>query len=98
MSREAGSTEGGHRCGLRRIERLMRQQALRARARRRGLPKDVGERSAVADQLLDRQFAATAPNQIRVFRLHLHLDGRRLAVCGCGDGPVLSAHCGLVDA
>jgi putative transposase len=30
----------GQRCGLHRIERLMRQQALRARPRRRGLPKD----------------------------------------------------------
>jgi len=53
----------GHRCGLHRIERLMRQQALRARPRRRGLPKDLGERSAIADNILDRQFAATAPNQ-----------------------------------
>ena len=29
-------------CGLHSIERLMRQQALRARPRRRGLPKDTG--------------------------------------------------------
>ena len=29
-------------CGLHRIERLMRQQALRARPRRRGLPPDKG--------------------------------------------------------
>ena len=34
----------GHSCGLHRIERLMRQQALRARPRRRSLPKDNGER------------------------------------------------------
>jgi len=53
----------GHRCGLHRIERLMREQALRARPRRRGLPRDLGERSAIADNILDRQFAATAPNQ-----------------------------------
>jgi len=53
----------GHRCGLHRIERLMRVQALRARPRRRGLPKDRGERSAVADNVLDRQFQAEAPNQ-----------------------------------
>ncbi len=32
-------------CGLHRIERLMLAQALRARPRRRGLPKDVGQRS-----------------------------------------------------
>jgi putative transposase len=51
------------RCGLHRIERLMREQALRARPRRRGLPKDLGERSAIADNILDRQFVASAPNQ-----------------------------------
>lgn len=53
----------GHDCGLHRIERLMRLQALRARPKRRGLPKDRGERSAVAENVLDRQFQADAPNQ-----------------------------------
>jgi putative transposase len=53
----------GQRCGLHRIERLMRMQALRARPRRRGLPADRGERSVLADNLLDRQFMADAPNQ-----------------------------------
>jgi putative transposase len=53
----------GERCGLHRIERLMQVQALRARPRRRGLPKDHGERSAIADNVLDRQFQAEAPNQ-----------------------------------
>jgi putative transposase len=53
----------GHECGLHRIERLMRLQALRARPKRRGLPKDRGERSAVAENVLDRQFQAEAPNQ-----------------------------------
>ena len=53
----------GRRCGLHRIERLMRVQALRARPRRRGLPKDHGERSAIAHNVLDRQFQADAPNQ-----------------------------------
>jgi putative transposase len=57
--------EAGHRCGLHRIERLMRVQALRARPRRRGLPIDRGERcsEAVAPNLLDRQFQSAAPNQ-----------------------------------
>lgn len=50
-------------CGLHRIERLMREQGLRARPRRRGLPKDHGDRSTVADNVLDRQFVADAPNQ-----------------------------------
>ncbi|MDR6155566.1 putative transposase [Acidovorax delafieldii] len=55
--------EQGQACGLHRIERLMREQALRARPRRRGLPKDRGTRSAVADNVLDRQFRADGPNQ-----------------------------------
>ena len=49
--------------GLHRIERLMRQQALKARPRRRGLPKDAGERSVIAGNVLDRQFTADAPNR-----------------------------------
>ena len=53
----------GQRCGLHRVERLMRAQALRARPRRRGLPQDRGERSAIADNVLDRQFKADEPNQ-----------------------------------
>jgi putative transposase len=56
-------TAGG-RCGLHRVERLMRAQALRARPRRRSLPVDRGERSvAPAANILDRQFEAIGPNQ-----------------------------------
>ena len=50
-------------CGLHRVERLMREQALRARPRRRGLPSDKGTRHEAADNVLDRQFEATAPNR-----------------------------------
>jgi putative transposase len=52
-------------CGLHRVERLMRLQGLRARPRRRRLPKDSGDRQleAVPANLLDRQFAAERPNQ-----------------------------------
>jgi putative transposase len=53
----------GMNCGLHRIERLMQAAALRARPRRRGLPKDEGARSEIADNVLDRQFTAGAPNQ-----------------------------------
>ncbi len=55
----------GVSCGLHKVERLMRQQALRARPRRRGLPKDEGERLAatIAPNVLDRQFAAERPNR-----------------------------------
>lgn len=53
----------GQPCGLHRIERLMRQQVLKARPRRRGLPRDDGQRSVIAENVLDRQFSAEAPNQ-----------------------------------
>lgn len=55
----------GISCGLHRIERLMRANALRARPRRRGLPKDVGDRAVgtVAPNVLDRRFVASQPNQ-----------------------------------
>ncbi len=54
----------GLSCDLHKVERLMRMNALRARPRRRGLPKDYGSRSpSVAPNLLDRQFAAERPNQ-----------------------------------
>lgn len=57
--------EDGFACGLHRIERLMRAQALRARPKRRRLPSDTGERrtDAVASNVLNREFAAPAPNQ-----------------------------------
>jgi putative transposase len=55
----------GLACGLHKIERLMRAQALRARPRRRGLPKAEGDRllAALSPNLLDRQFVAARPNQ-----------------------------------
>jgi putative transposase len=57
--------ELGHRCGLHKIERLMKAQALRARPRRRAKPVDLGDRSpsAIGRNLLDRQFVADAPNK-----------------------------------
>jgi len=53
----------GMSCGLHRVERLMRELGLRARPRRRGLPKDQGERSVIAGTVLDRQFTADRANQ-----------------------------------
>jgi transposase InsO family protein len=55
--------EEGLACGLHRIERLMRLKAMRARPKRRGNPKDDGERSVIADTILDRDFAADRPNR-----------------------------------
>ncbi len=66
--------EQGLACGRNRIERLMRANAMRARPRRRGKPKDGGERSVIAgiDHVndpvqenrpgLDRDFQADRPN------------------------------------
>ena len=54
----------GVSCGLHKVERLMRDNALRARPRRRGLPKDAGQVSSTpAANVLDRQFSAERPNQ-----------------------------------
>jgi len=46
----------GLNCGLHRIERLVRQNAMKARPRRRSLPVDTGERavSAIAPNALGR--------------------------------------------
>lgn len=41
----------------------MRLNGQRARPRRRGLPKDNGARSVIADNILDRDFQADRPNQ-----------------------------------
>jgi putative transposase len=55
----------GFACGRHRVARLMRTAGLQARRKRRRLPSDQGLRpaSSIAPNLLDRQFAATAPNQ-----------------------------------
>ena len=58
-----GMLEAGLACGPHRIDRLMRRNAVRARPKRRGKPKDDGERSVVADNILDRNFDADRPNQ-----------------------------------
>ena len=55
----------GVSCRLHRIERLMRLQALKARPRRRRLLPDLGDRQAgaIAPNVLDRGFEASAPNR-----------------------------------
>ena len=72
----------GISCGLHRIERLMRLQALKARPRRRRLPPDPGERqvAAVAPNVLDRSFEATAPNRKWIADFTLRVDSGRLAL------------------
>lgn len=55
----------GHRRGPRKIERLMKVQALRTRPGRRTKHVDRGVRlpSTIGSNLLDRQFVADAPNK-----------------------------------
>ncbi len=55
----------GKTCGLHAIERLMQENAFKARPRRRRLPVDAGTRPAaeLAANILDRQFHAPAPNR-----------------------------------
>jgi putative transposase len=55
--------EEGLTCGLHRIEGLMRINALRARPKHRGKPRDDGERSVIADNILNRNVQADQPNQ-----------------------------------
>jgi putative transposase len=75
----------GVSCGLHRIERLMRLQALKARPRRRRLPPDLGERqaAAVASNVLDRSFDAPAPNRkwIADFTYIWTAEGRTAPAC-----------------
>src|SRR5258708_16608066 len=55
----------GHVCGRQRVSRLMRDNAFRARRRRRARPtsRPATAPYQIAPNLLDRDFTATAPNQ-----------------------------------
>jgi putative transposase len=55
----------GETCSQNRVARLMRAAALQARPRRRRPPQDLGVRPEhrIAPNVLDRRFAAPAPNQ-----------------------------------
>lgn len=57
--------DAGHTCGRQHVARLMRTEGLWARPKRRARPVDSGVRlvHTLAPNVLDRQFAATAPNQ-----------------------------------
>ena len=89
----------GVSCGLHRIERLMRQQALKARPRRRRLPPDLGERqvAAVAAERARPQLRSARSQPQMDRRLHLCLDSGGLALCGCRHRSVLPARGRLVD-
>ena len=90
----------GVSCGRHRIERLMRQAALRARPRRRRVPSDTGVRStnAVAPNVLDRTFTRRVGEPQMGRRLHLPLDRRRLALRRRGRRSLLATGRRLVHA
>lgn len=56
---------GGHRCGIHRVERLMRTARLVARRRRRRMPFDIGPRPehSIAPNVLERRFDAEVANR-----------------------------------
>jgi transposase InsO family protein len=57
--------ERGHRIGLRRVERLMREHGIRARHKRRSKATTDSKHSMpVADNLLARNFTPSAPNRV----------------------------------
>jgi len=101
--------EEGLICGLHRTLRLMRQNALKARPKRRGKPGDDGERSVIADiepvnatgssepARPRPRFRSGSPEPEVAGRLYLHLDCPRLAVCGGRAGSVFPQGRGLVD-
>jgi putative transposase len=83
----------GIRCGRKRIVRLMRAQGLCARRVRRRKPRTTDSQHAypVAPNLLERNFAATAPNRKWVADITDTLDAGGLALlvghCGCLFAP-----------
>jgi hypothetical protein len=89
----------GHRCGVHRVERLMRKARLEARPRRRRQPIDQGTRieHTIAPNVLVRQFAAGEPNIKWAADFTIHLDDGGLAVRRGGTGSVLSSRGRLVD-
>ena len=78
----------------------MRVHALRARPRRRGLPVDTGSTLDFGDraQRPGSAIPGDRPESEVGRRLHLPLDGGRLAVCRCRARPVLTSGRRLVDA
>lgn len=85
--------EQGTPRGLYCIERLMREQALRALP----LPKGQGERSAIAETYGTANSTPMHRTEAGS-QLHLHLDCRRLTARCRGGEPVLATHRGLFNA
>lgn len=54
----------GFRCSRHRVARLMRQNGLRARSKRRYVLTTISEHRTASPNLLDRNFATTRPNRV----------------------------------
>ncbi len=70
----------GFACGLHRIERIMREKALRTRPRRRGLRKTEGGTGYRLAQSPGSTIRVRRPEPEVGRRLHVYLDGRGLAL------------------
>ena len=91
MTREL--QDEGHAVGRRRTARLMHENGLVARQKRRFKRTTDSEHSwPVAPNLLDQVFEARGPDEKWGGRYLLHLDQGRLAVFVGSDGSVLSSH------
>ena len=67
--------EGGYRVGKTRVERLMRENAIRAGHKKRWkATTDSNHALAVAPNLIARNFSPAQPNALLGSRHHLHLD------------------------
>ena len=86
--------EDGIIAGRHRIARLMRDNDLKARQKRR-LKKttDSDHGGPVAPNHLDQDFAAIAPDQKWAADIMLYLDRRRLALSRHCSRPLLTPHC-----
>ena len=88
----------GFSCGLHKVERLMRMNALRARPRRRRSSKRRRRQIAVRRSQPSRSAIHRRATEPEVDRgLHIYLDGRGLALCCGGDRPLLAKSRRRVD-
>lgn len=92
----------GVNCGLHRIERLMRVQALHGRPRRRSLPGRSSDRPSrrirsAGSSMPSVRTSAGSPNSLRGPSAHLYLDRRGLALRCSRHRPLLPPGGGLVD-
>jgi len=89
----------GFSCGKHRVARLMSAAGLKAAVSVRRLADRPGSATehAIAPNVLDRQFEATAPNQRWVADFTYIWTEERLAILCRGDGLFLTADRRLVD-